>query len=260
MGYRSPESKRIPDVKVTCFVENAIAPPFHDGHKICIAHPVRSGLQSALIVPPAGRVIDTLVIIPPDVRHSTPRIDHIYGNYLGFIKWAQRKVIERIRNNNFVMLWEDITRSEAPFRYLTLERLTKELRPLLQDPLSFTRRTALVALRTAWARSFQLVIPHVQDRVVRNQPKLREYWWILDHWSRWEERKLDLYARLIAYRQEFPDEQIDDQNYRQKMNTFAKMCSGFLRLKYSVKKTTKKMAAVRLLDLKAEREKRDSPK
>jgi hypothetical protein len=62
-------------VKEVCFLENAVALGFREGHRICIAHPVTAGLQPALIIPPASHrggsmPSDTLVIVPPNVQYS----------------------------------------------------------------------------------------------------------------------------------------------------------------------------------------------
>lgn len=259
MPYRSPESKRIPEIKQVCFLENAVASPFPDDHRICIAYPVTKGLQPALIIPPAcgsGPVVDTLAIIPSDVVHSQPRNATIYGNCLGLVRHAQRKTIRRIGDNDFVRLWRNASRTEPPFRHVTLEGLTRELL-LTSSAVSVASQSPSVALRTAWARSFQCNIPHVQDSASRNQDNLARYWWILDHWAQWEESELDLYARLIAHRRKFPDKEIDDRNYVQSMNTFRKMCCDFLRLKYTGK-TDRKAARRRRLELRLNRVTREN--
>jgi hypothetical protein len=259
VSYRSPESKRIPEVREVCFLKDAVAPPFSDDHHICIAYPVTPGLQAALILAPVtgnttARVTDTLAIIPGGVPHSGPQNDHIYRNYLGFVQHAQRKTIQRIATNDFLRLWRKRTEMEPPFGHVTLDRLTKELEPLLLTPTNvITSANALAAIRAAWGRSLGWLIPHVHDNAMerhrktdrRHEKKGNPYWWILNQWVDWERRGLDMVDRYLAYQAEYGGK-INDLNYRKRLNTFRKMCCGFLRLPYSGRTDKRKMKRLRI--------------
>ena len=240
--------RRIPEIKQTCFLKGVLVPPLAEQVRVCVEYPVRSGIQPALLIDlrqtAASAIIDSIVILPKDLRYEPPTTD-LHCNYLGLVAHASTRRLAKLRENPLLYSWRSEERVAFPFRSIALGDVLFELRKELRSGRSIQVARAMQSLRTSWARASRVALPHVHDAAsAKAYPR---DWWILDRWTDWEARRLAMYDRYVEFRSRFGgDEPNSVTTYKRIVNTFTKRCSTFLRLKFEAKKDRKRLKRLRL--------------
>lgn len=191
--------------KQIAVLEDAFSPAIKGPHQYVVEYPVEGGAQAALIIsgtPKKPTWLDALVVLPGEVRGSTPIVKPQYASALALLTVHYKKEITLARTPFFMRDLVEQSWADDPFNRQVQGHIERKIEKLMHVSSSLPDENPI----KQGLRELAAVLPefgkwsplHLRQNTIRDSSR-KARWQLLVDWDEWDARGLDLEERAAAF-------------------------------------------------------------